>query len=35
MSWRKEVMNMGVSFCEVGNGGVLDFWRLVLGVVVL
>lgn len=34
MSWRKEVMNMGVSLCEVGNGGVLDPRRPTQGVAV-
>lgn len=34
MSWRKEVMNLGVSLCEVGNGGVVDPRRLTQGIVV-
>lgn len=34
ISWRKEVMNMGVSLCEVGHGGVSDPRRLIQGVAV-
>lgn len=34
ISWKKEVMNMGVSLCEVDNGGVSDPRRLIQGVVV-
>nr|XP_024389357.1 uncharacterized protein LOC112288888 isoform X3 [Physcomitrium patens] len=34
ISFRKEVMNMGVSLCEVGNSEVLDPRRLIHGVVV-
>ena len=34
MSWRKEVMNMGVSLCEVGGGGVSDPRKPIQGVVV-
>ncbi|KAG0624404.1 hypothetical protein M758_3G245200 [Ceratodon purpureus] len=34
ISWKKEVMNMGVSLCEVDNGGVSDPRRLIQGVAV-